>query len=154
LTQTQKSTGFGEQNIAGQASFSFLGTSVPGDTSFQSGSSFASFLLGDAIAGATETVRENWLQYPNCGIYAQDDWQITRPLTLNLDVRWDFATPPVEKSDWFSASPRTGRTRLSTTTPAFSASRALENAGRIRARWYPAGTRESDRAPASPTLRS
>ena len=102
LFQTQLSTGFGEQNIAGQASFSFLGTSVPGDTSFQSGSSFASFLLGDANSGATETIRENTLIYPNYGFYAQDDWHITRRLTLNLGVRWDFSTPPVEQRDWYS----------------------------------------------------
>ncbi len=102
LFQTQRSTGFGEQNISGQAGFSFLGTSVPGDTSFQSGSSFASFLLGDANSGATETIRENRLLYPNYGFYAQDDWHITRRLTVNLGLRWDFATPPVEKSDWYS----------------------------------------------------
>ena len=55
--QSQRANGFGEQNISGQATFSFLGTSVPAATSFTSGSSFASFLLGDAISGATETVR-------------------------------------------------------------------------------------------------
>ncbi len=42
----QEANGFGQQNIAGQASFSFLETAVPGATSATSGSSFASFLLG------------------------------------------------------------------------------------------------------------
>ena len=42
----QEANGFGQQNIAGQAGFSFLETAVPGATSATSGSSFASFLLG------------------------------------------------------------------------------------------------------------
>jgi len=102
LYQILQSTGFGEQNIAGQAGFSYLGTGVPGNTNFTSGSSFASFLLGDANTGATETVRENRLMYPNYSFYAQDDWHISRRLTLNLGLRWDFATAPTEKSDWYS----------------------------------------------------
>ena len=100
--QNQPSTGFGEQNISGQASFSFLGTSVPGDTSFRSGSSFASFLLGDAQSGATETIRDSTLVYPYYGFYAQDDWHITRRLTLNLGVRWDLSIAPYAVNDWYS----------------------------------------------------
>ena len=53
----QEANGFGQQNIAGLAGFSFLETAVPGATSATSGSSFASFLLGNADTGATETVR-------------------------------------------------------------------------------------------------
>ena len=44
----QVADGFGQQNIAGNAGFSFLETAVPGVTSATSGSSFASFLLGAA----------------------------------------------------------------------------------------------------------
>ncbi|MFB3779589.1 MAG: TonB-dependent receptor domain-containing protein [Bryobacteraceae bacterium] len=100
--QTQPSTGFGKQNISGQASFSFLGTSVPGDTSFRSGSSFASFLLGDAHSGATETIRDSTMVYPYYGFYAQDDWRLSRRLTLNLGVRWDLSPAPHAVKDWYS----------------------------------------------------
>jgi hypothetical protein len=54
---------------------------VPGQTSFpNSGSSFASFLLGEAHLGRTETIRAVTQNFPYFGFYAQDDWRITRKL--------------------------------------------------------------------------
>ena len=100
--QPQPSTGFGEQNIAGQASFSFLSTGVPGDTTFRSGASFASFLLGDALSGQTEATRDSTMVYPYFGFYAQDDWHLTRTLTVNLGVRYEPVLPPYAVSDWYS----------------------------------------------------
>ncbi len=100
--QSQRAAGIGKQTIAGQASFSFLGTSVPGDTSFRSGSSFASFLLGDAQSGGTETVRDLTQLYPYYGFYAQDDWRVSRRLTINLGVRYDYTMPPFAINDQYS----------------------------------------------------
>ena len=54
----QRANGFGQQDIMGAASFSFVGTSIPGATAYNSGSSFASFLLGEANGGSTETIRK------------------------------------------------------------------------------------------------
>jgi outer membrane receptor protein involved in Fe transport len=100
--QNQRANGYGEQWISGGAGFSFLSTSVPGDTAFRSGSSFASFLLGEAISGGTETVREIEQLYPYYGFYAQDDWRITPKLTVNLGLRYEFTQPPVELEDKYS----------------------------------------------------
>jgi len=100
--QSQRANGYGQQDISGRAGFSFLGTSVPGATSFNSGSSFASFLLGDAHSGRTETNRYVAQLYRYHGFYAQDDWRLSRRLTLNLGLRYEFTRPPVDGSDQYS----------------------------------------------------
>ncbi|HET8549818.1 MAG TPA: TonB-dependent receptor, partial [Bryobacteraceae bacterium] len=102
--QSQNANGFGQQDISGRADFSYLGTSIPTATSFPAsgGSSFASFLLGDAHFGRTETVRFVTQHYPYYGFYAQDDWRISRKLTLNLGLRYEFTLPPTNERDEYS----------------------------------------------------
>jgi hypothetical protein len=100
--ESQRANGFGQQNIAGQAGFSFLETAVPGASSFTSGSSFASFLLGAADTGATETIRYLPQTYDYHGFYAQDDWRITRKLMLSYGLRYEFTQPPRAGGDQYS----------------------------------------------------
>lgn len=100
--QSQRAAGIGEQQISGQAGFSFLGTSVPAATSFTSGSSFASFLLGWADSGGTDSKRYTPQLYAYHGFYAQDDWHITRRLTLNLGVRYDLTRAPINEVDQYT----------------------------------------------------
>ena len=100
--QSQRANGWGQERISGESSFSFLGTSVPGATAFTSGSSFASFLLGDANSGITETHKYVAQQYRYHGFYAQDDWRITPRLTLNIGLRYEYTLPPVHRDDEYS----------------------------------------------------
>ncbi|MEZ5354700.1 MAG: carboxypeptidase regulatory-like domain-containing protein [Bryobacteraceae bacterium] len=100
--QSQRANGFGEQCIAGCADFSFTSTGVPGDTTFRSGSSFASFLLGDAIGGGTETERQVYQTYRYHGFYAQDDWRLSPKLTMNIGLRFEFTRPPIDLLDQYS----------------------------------------------------
>lgn len=102
--QNQNADGFGQQDIAGRADFNFLSTSIPGSTTFPAsgGSSFASFLLGEAYLGRTETIRVVTQKYKYFGFYAQDDWRLTRKLTLNLGLRYDVTMPPTNKKDEYS----------------------------------------------------
>ncbi len=97
--QSQRAIGYGQQDIAGRAGFSYLTTSVPGATSATSGSSFASFLLGEAISGRTETIRSVPQLYRYYGMYFQDDWRVNRRLTVNIGLRYEFTLPPVSMND-------------------------------------------------------
>ena len=97
----QEANGFGQQNIAGQATFSFLETAVPGATSATSGSSFASFLSlrgqrRDGNGPLPKQVYRYW------GFYAQDDWRVSRKLIVNYGLRYEFTLPPVSGGDQYS----------------------------------------------------
>ncbi len=100
--QNQNADGFGQQDISGRAGFSFLGTSVPASTANTSGNAFASFLLGHAQTGRTETIRQVYQKYPYFGGYIQDDWRITRKLVLNIGLRYDVTLAPTNKLDEYS----------------------------------------------------
>jgi hypothetical protein len=64
------------------------------------GDAFASFLLG-----LPNRVQRDFVDtYPEVlihfvGFFAQDDFRVSRDLTLNLGLRWDLLTSPIEKSN-------------------------------------------------------
>ena len=100
--------GFGRQDVAGRANFSYIGTGRPGDTNFTTagGNSFASFLLGWATDGGIDTVRYIAQEWPYIAGYVQDDWRVSHKLTLNLGLRWETTLPPYEANDrWSDFSP-------------------------------------------------
>jgi hypothetical protein len=98
----QQANGFGQQDIGGRAGFSFRETAVAGATTLTSGSSFASFLLGAADSGRTETIRYLQQIYPYYGFYAQDDWRMNAKVVLNYGVRYEFTNPPRAGGDQYS----------------------------------------------------
>jgi hypothetical protein len=100
----QQANGFGQQDIAGRAGFSFRGTSVPAAATLAAGggSSFASFLLGVADSGRTETIRYLQQVYSYYSFYAQDDWRVNDKLVLNYGVRYEYTQPPVAGGDQYS----------------------------------------------------
>lgn len=65
---------------------------------FTQGFGYASFLLGD-FTSITQTpnfvgVRNGYQEW---GLFVEDSWKVTRKLTLDYGVRWDYATPQHEQ---------------------------------------------------------
>jgi hypothetical protein len=58
------------------------------------GNGFASFLLGYAGSQAAGPISGENLLAPYWGVYFQDDWQVTRRLTLSMGVRWEMFDGP------------------------------------------------------------
>ncbi len=87
--------------------FSNATTGLPGESwGNRVGFGFASFLLG-AVDSASKSVpfdlygRRNYVE-----LYVQDDWKVSKKLTLNLGLRWEQAQPYHEKyGRWASFSP-------------------------------------------------
>jgi hypothetical protein len=62
-----------------------------------SGNSVASMLLGLQDSGSNAiNAQAYWVQH-YIAPYIQDDWKVTKKLTLNLGLRWDWNGPPLER---------------------------------------------------------
>ncbi|MGC4055526.1 MAG: TonB-dependent receptor [Paludibaculum sp.] len=99
-----------EARAAGTFGFTAAMTQGPNPavSSATAGFGFASFLLG---AGTSGNFYQNWKNVAANSFYhafyVQDDWRITRKLTLNLGLRYDFDTPRTERFNrmsWFDPS--------------------------------------------------
>lgn len=68
-----------------------------------SGDAWASFLLG--VIDQNSTISSIPIQRPNVsflGLFVQDDWKITKDLTLNLGLRYEYFTPMIDPEDRLS----------------------------------------------------
>ena len=101
-----------EARAAGTFGFTAAFTQGPNPTSASAtaGFGYASMLLG---AGTSGNFYQNWKNVASQSFYnafyLQDDWRVTRKLTLNLGVRYDFDTPRTERYNrlsWFDPSLR------------------------------------------------
>ena len=63
------------------------------------GSSIASLLLGNPANGQVDWQDNPYRTRPYLAIYVQDDWKVTRTLTLNLGLRYDVQVPWRERYD-------------------------------------------------------
>ncbi len=76
-------------------------STIYGDSSSQatSGDGFATFLLGTPSSGNTTFNASQFISTWYIAPWLQDDWRITPHLTINLGVRYDVLTAPVDKNN-------------------------------------------------------
>ncbi len=61
------------------------------------GNAIASLLLGVGTGGSTGVSFKPFTSKHYYGTHFQDDWKISRKLTLNLGIRWEYQTAPSER---------------------------------------------------------
>jgi Carboxypeptidase regulatory-like domain len=58
---------------------------------------FANFLLGDVTSATQYAPVDARMYKQQWGVFVQDSWKVTRKLTLDYGLRWDYATPASEE---------------------------------------------------------
>lgn len=90
----------------------------PLNTAVDSGYGFATMLLGAPSGGQISDDPFMAASQKGTSWYVQDDWKITRNLTLNLGIRWDYQTPWTDRYNHLAyfdrgfPDPLTGRNGL------------------------------------------
>lgn len=94
-----------EPTQGGGLVFSPLGTSIP-TASFsgtQTGYAFASYLLGIVNSGSLSDPIPEGDRRRYFGAFFQDDFKLSKALTLNFGLRWEFQPPMQEVANRFSS---------------------------------------------------
>jgi len=81
---------------SGAVSFCDGNTGLPGAT-FQTGWSIASLMLGQACSSSYSFGDANNWGWPYYAMFVQDDWKVTRKLTVNMGLRYEIPKPAAEK---------------------------------------------------------
>ncbi|MEZ5354602.1 MAG: TonB-dependent receptor [Bryobacteraceae bacterium] len=89
-------------NLQGSAlsgSFSFGGLTNNPQRTAGTGSDMAQFLLGEVSSASIDRILGNTFEGRAISAFVQDDWKLSRRLTLNLGFRYDWQQKPYERHD-------------------------------------------------------
>jgi hypothetical protein len=104
-------------NLQGGAlsgSYSFGGLTTNPQVPAGTGNGLAQFLLGEVSGASIDRILGNSWHGFSSSAFLQDDWKLTRRLTLNLGFRYDFQQKPYERNngqinfDLFGTDPVSG----------------------------------------------
>ena len=79
----------------------WLGSGMVGITGAFTGNSFADLLMGRAATFRENNGTNRHYTSKNWSLFLQDDWKLTRRITLNLGLRYEIFTPFISDSDQF-----------------------------------------------------
>jgi len=71
--------------------------SLPSNTNVLGGVALASLLIGNPSGGTLDNLSQPGFRWRYYAPYIQDDIKVSRRLTLNLGLRYDYEAPPVER---------------------------------------------------------
>ncbi len=97
---TNRSTG----NVAGTYDFNVVQTSMPAlqGVPLQGGNvgfAYASFLMGNANTASVSNPQDPQYRRPTWGFFIQDTWRLTRKITLDYGMRYDYQPASTELHD-------------------------------------------------------
>ncbi len=91
--------GGNRQGRALSGNYRFRGLTANPQSPSGTGADMAQFLLGDVNLATIERILGNSWHGHTVSFFVQDDWKLSRRLTLNLGLRYDYQSKPVERFD-------------------------------------------------------